>query len=258
MPHTPPHPTPLARHRPALRVVRGGAAPAGHGVAARDAACGAAIQRVIESITAAIIERRLLPGTRLAERKLAAIFRASRTLVRHALIQLSRDGLVRLQPARGASVAAPNMAEARQLFAARQLIEGALIKQLARAITPPQIAQLRAHLQAERAAVGRGDVAARTRLLAEFHVLLARLLGNDVLAQVLTDLLTRSSLLTLMAQSHHAAELACSAHAAIVDALESGDAREATRLMQRHLCSVERQLRLERRRPDLALVLKQP
>jgi DNA-binding GntR family transcriptional regulator len=155
-------------------------------------------------------------------------------------------------------VAAPNMAEARQLFAARQLIEGALIKQLARGITPAQVAQLRAHLQAERAAVARGDVAARTRLLAQFHVLLARLIGNDVLAQVLTDLLTRSSLITLMPPSHHAAEAACSAHAAIVDALEGSDAREAVRLMQRHLSCVERRLRLERRRPDLALVLKQP
>ncbi len=101
-----------------------------------------------------------MPGTKLAEQKLADIFRVSRTLVRQALNQLSRDRLVRLQPARGATVAAPSVDEARQVFEARQLIEGAMIKQLARTITPAQIAELRMHLNAERDAITRTDIRA--------------------------------------------------------------------------------------------------
>jgi DNA-binding GntR family transcriptional regulator len=241
--------------------VRGSGKPAPSGRnddAAPDDAASTATQRIVESITAAIAERRLMPGTRLTEQKLADIFRVSRTLVRQALNQLSRDRLVRLQPARGATVATPSVAEARQVFAARQLIEGALIRQLARTITPAQVTQLRAHLHAERAAIARTDIAGRTRLLADFHVVLARQLGNEVLAQLLNDLLTRSSLIALMYQSTHSAEESYDEHMAIVDALERHDARDAVRLTSRHLTNVERNLRLDPRRPDLALVLKNP
>ncbi|MCW5656480.1 MAG: GntR family transcriptional regulator [Burkholderiaceae bacterium] len=235
-----------------MRVIRPGTPPPSAG---RADAAQTATQRIVDSITAAIAERRLMPGTKLAEQKLADIFRVSRTLVRQALNQLSRDRLVVLQPARGATVASPSVAEARQVFEARQLIEGALIKQLARTITPAQVAELRAHLQAERAAVQRTDISGRTQLLADFHVVLARLLGNEVLAQLLRDLLMRSSLIALMYQSTHSAEESYAEHVAIVDALERADAREAARLTRLHLSSVEHNLRLDPRRPDLALVL---
>ena len=243
---------PVPRGRVALRVIQRSVPPP---PPARSEAAQTATQRIVDSITAAIAERRLMPGTKLAEQKLADIFRVSRTLVRQALNQLSRDRLVLLQPARGATVAAPSVTEARQVFEARQLIEGAMIKQLARTITPAQITELRSHLQAERAAVQRTDVSGRTRLLADFHVVLARLMGNEVLAQLLRDLLTRSSLISLMYQSSHSAEESYAEHVAIVDALERGDARDAARLTLKHLGSVERNLRLDPRRPDLALVL---
>lgn len=58
-------------------------------------------------LTRAIVEHRLQPGTKLAEQKLADHFGVSRTLVRQALFQLSQNRLVRLEPARGAFVAAP-------------------------------------------------------------------------------------------------------------------------------------------------------
>ena len=244
----------ITRRRVRLRVIRTGTPPPAP-PGGRDEAAQTATQRIVDSITAAIAERRLMPGTKLAEQKLADIFRVSRTLVRQALNQLSRDRLVRLEPARGATVAAPSVAEARQVFAARQLIEGAMIKQLARSITPAQVTELRAHLQAERTAVQRTDISGRTQLLADFHVVLARLMGNEVLAQLLRDLLTRSSLIALMYQSTHSAEESYAEHVAIVDALERGDARDATRLTLKHLSSVERNLRLDPRRPDLALVL---
>ena len=48
--------------------------------------------------------------------------------------------------------------------------------------------------------------AGRTRLLADFHVVLARMAGNDVLVQMLVDLLSRCSLIALMYQSSHSAE----------------------------------------------------
>jgi DNA-binding GntR family transcriptional regulator len=214
-----------------------------------------ATQRIVESITAAIVARRLMPGTKLGEQKLADIFDVSRTLVRQALNQLSRDRLVTLEPARGARVATPSVDEARQVFEVRKMIEGAMVRRLAGAITDAQVAELRAHLRAEQAAVSRTDVPGRTHLLADFHVVLARMLGNDVLARLLGELLSQSSLIALMYQSSHSAEASYAEHVAIVDALERRDAKAAMRLAEQHLGHVERNLRLDPRAPDLAQVL---
>lgn len=215
-----------------------------------------ATQRIAESITAAIVERRLMPGTKLAEQKIADIFAVSRTIVRQALNQLSRDHLVTLEPARGAFVAMPSVEEAQQVFEVRAMIETAMVRQLCARITEAQIAQLRAHLRDEREAVTRTDVPGRTRLLADFHVLLARTLGNEVLAQWLTDLLGRSSLISLMYQSSHSAQHSQDEHVHIVDALEKRDARAAVRLMEQHIANVERNLRLDPHSPDLAAALR--
>jgi DNA-binding GntR family transcriptional regulator len=217
---------------------------------------GGMTQRIADAITAAIVERRLMPGTRLVEQQIADIFKVSRTLVRQALNQLSRDRLVTLEPARGACVAQPSVDEAHQVFEVRLMLEAAMVREIAGRITPDQIAQLREHLRSEREAVSRTDVPGRTRLLADFHVVLARLMGNEVLAQILTDLLSRSSLISLMYQSSHSAEQSQAEHEAIVAALERGDAEAAVALLHQHLGNVERNLRLNPRVNDLASVLQ--
>jgi DNA-binding GntR family transcriptional regulator len=240
----------VIHERPSARPSRRAPAPAAKGPPA------SSTQRIVESIVEAIIERRLMPGTKLAEAQIGELFAVSRTVVRQALNQLSRDRLVTLEPARGAFVALPSVEEARQVFETRQLIEAGVVRELCARITPSQLAQLRAHLRHEREAVTRADVSGRTRLLADFHVVLARMLGNEVLAQLLADLLSRSSLISLMYQSSHSAEHSQQEHVAIVDALERHDVRGAMRLMQQHLHSVERNLHLQPRGSDLAGALR--
>lgn len=219
-------------------------------------AAGTMTARIVQSITTAIVERRLMPGTKLAEQQIADIFKVSRTLVRQALMQLSRDRLVTLEPARGAFVAQPSVEEARQVFEVRQMLETSMIRQLCKRITDAQITELRGHLAAEREAVLRTDVTGRTRLLADFHVILARMLGNETLARLLGDLLSRSALISLMYQSSHSAEHSQDEHIAIVDALAARDARTAVRLMEAHLDHVEQNLRLDPRVKDLSAVLQ--
>ncbi len=232
-----------------LKLVRSGAAAAPVG----------STQRIVDAIVQAIVERRLRPGTKLAESQLGELFSVSRTVVRQALNQLSRDRLITLEPARGAFVAQPSIDEARQVFETRQLIEAGIVRELCARVTPAQIATLRAHLKQEREAVARTDasgVLGRTHLLADFHVVLARLLGNEVLAQLLADLLSRSSLIALMYQSSHSAEHSQAEHVDIVDALERRDARAAVKLMSHHLQMVERNLRLDPRPTDLGQALR--
>jgi DNA-binding GntR family transcriptional regulator len=247
----------MARSRAPLKLIP---PPAGRGASrSRGGAAEAdasTTQRIVDAITTAIVERRLMPGTKLAEAQIGELFDVSRTVVRQALNRLSRDRLVTLAPARGAHVAQPSVEEARQVFEVRALIEAALVRRLAAQITPAQVAELRAHLRAERDAVARTDVPGRTSLLADFHVVLARMLGNEVLAQLLADLLARSSLIALMYQSSHSAGHSQAEHVQIVDALERRDAKAAVRLMEHHLSSVERNLRLDPRVPDLAAALR--
>lgn len=213
-------------------------------------------EQIVDAITNAIVERRLMPGTKLVEQQIADVFDVSRTVVRQALNRLSRDHLVTLEPSRGAFVAMPSIEEARQVFEVRRLLEVGMVRQLAASATDAQLAQLRTHLRAERQAVAQADVSGRTRLLADFHVVLARLLGNEVLASLMADLLSRSQLIALMYQSGLSAEHSQAEHVQIVEALERRDSRTAARLMEHHLASVERNLRLDPRTPDLAAVLR--
>ena len=131
-----------------------------------------------------------------------------------------------------------------------------MVRRLCAAVTDEQIAGLREHLRHEGDAVARTDVTGRTRLLADFHVVLARLLGNEVLAHLLADLLSRCSLIALMYQSSHSAEHSAAEHVAIVDAIERRDARAAARLMESHLGNVERNLQLHPRVGDLAELIR--
>ena len=220
------------------------------------AAVGGSTQRIVTSITEAIVERRLMPGTKLAEQQIADLFTVSRTVVRQALNQLSRDRLITLSPARGAFVAEPSIEEARQVFEVRKMIESSMVHQLCAVVTPQQVVQLRQHLSHEHEAVMRVDVAGRTRLLADFHVTLARMLDNEVLAQLLADLLARCSLIALMYQSSHSAVHSAAEHVAIVEAIERQDGRAAARLMEKHLGNVECSLQMQPRASDLAAALR--
>ena len=212
---------------------------------------------IVETLTRAIVEHRLLPGTKLAEQKLADHFGVSRTLVRQALFQLAQNRLVTLSPARGAFVSTPSVEEARQVFAVRRMLETEMTRAFVRSATPARIKSLRAHVASEQAAVDGADIHSRTQLLGDFHVRMAELMGNEVLAQMLGDLISRSALITLMYQSDSAAAHSHEEHAAIVAALAARDEEGAVALMQAHLEHVEAGLTFDRKQPvnDLSMAL---
>ncbi len=212
---------------------------------------------IVEALTKAIVEHRLHPGTKLAEQKLADHFGVSRTLVRQALFQLSQNRLIRLEPARGAFVAAPSVLEAQQVFAVRRMLEAEMTRAFVREVTPAKIKALKEHVAQEKNAVARNDAASRTELLGDFHVRMAELMGNEVLAQLLGELISRCALITLMYQTASAAEHSNDEHANIVKALAAKDEERAVRLMSEHLLNVERNLAFDRKVPgnDLSMAL---
>ena len=212
---------------------------------------------IVEALTKAIVERRLHPGTKLAEQKLADHFGVSRTLVRQALFQLSQNRLIRLEPARGAFVAAPSVLEAKQVFAVRRMLEAEMTRAFVREVTPAKIRALKEHVAQEKNAVARNDAAGRTALLGDFHVRMAELMGNEVLAQLLGELISRCALITLMYQTASAAEHSNAEHADIVKALAAKDEARAVHLMSEHLLNVEKNLAFDRKMPsnDISMAL---
>ena len=213
--------------------------------------------QIVQALTQAIVEHRLQPGTKLAEQKLADHFGVSRTLVRQALLQLSQHQLVTLEPARGAFVAAPSVLEAKQVFAVRRMLESEMTRAFVRQVTPAQIRALRKHLGQEKLAVQRDDARGRTELLGDFHVRMAELMGNDVLAQLLSQLISRCALIALMYQTSRAAEHSNDEHGEIVKAVAAKDEDRAVKLMNDHLVSVEKNLSFDRKLPtnDISMAL---
>ncbi|MEQ1775118.1 MAG: GntR family transcriptional regulator [Burkholderiales bacterium] len=204
----------------------------------------ASTETIVARITNALVEQRLPPGTKLGEVALGEVFGVSRTKIRQALIRLAQDKLITLLPARGAFVTKPEPRDARELFDARRVIERVLIERFTASATRAQIATLRDHIARERAAIAAGDAALRNRLLGEFHVLIAEMVGNSVLAELLRELMQRSTLVTLHYQNERAASCSSSEHTALLDAVRQRDAIGAVRLMEQHLTHVERDLAL--------------
>jgi DNA-binding GntR family transcriptional regulator len=213
---------------------------------------------IVEALTKAIVEHRLHPGTKLAEQKLADHFGVSRTLVRQALFQLSQNRLIRLEPARGAFVAAPSVTEARQVFAVRRMLEAEMTRAFVREVTPSRIKQLKDHHIRQKASAKESkDPAHRIEVQGDFHIQMARLLDNDVLVQMMIELLSRCSLITLMYRKDNAPEHSEDDHEELIKAISARDEARAAQLMDEHLQRLEDALTFDRKIPsnDISMAL---
>jgi DNA-binding GntR family transcriptional regulator len=193
---------------------------------------------VYDSLRQAIIEQALKPGVKLPEDSIGEAFGVSRTIVRNALVRLDAEGLVEIQPNRGASVAEPTIEEAYDIFDMRQCLEREVMQRLCRLDPRPVVKTLKAHLAEESKALG-NDVARSIRLAGEFHILLAELTGSRVLATYVNEIVSRCSLIMARFAQVHSAECGVQEHAEIIDAISDGDADRAIARMHHHLHGVQ-------------------
>src|SRR3954464_14907703 len=105
--------------------------------------------RVRDELQHAILEGVLQPGERLRAEALAQRFGTSRTPVREALLQLEAQGLVDVEPNRGAVVRRFDRAALRDLYEVRALLEPQAAARAARRIGPEAIRELEALCEAE-------------------------------------------------------------------------------------------------------------
>ena len=202
-------------------------------------------EAIYRGIYDAIFEHRLPPATRLAEDALGEIFGVSRTVVRKALFRLAYDKIVEIRPNRGAAVASPTIEEARDVFDTRRVLERAVIEDACETADSPALDDLRRLARAEEAAHAEGDRQAVIRHSGDFHLRLARIAGNTVIADFLRELISRTSLIIALYESAGPATCAAHEHMALIDAVDAGDATRAAALMDAHLHAIEASLQLD-------------
>jgi DNA-binding GntR family transcriptional regulator len=189
---------------------------------------------VYRALKRAIIEQALTPGTKLPEDAIGERLGVSRTLVREALLRLDSEGLVELRPNRGACVAQPSLEDGQDIFAVRSALERLVVQTLAGRLTPEQHRRIEAHVAEEERASGR-EAATSIRLAGEFHIMLAEMTGNTLLARYVNEVVSRCSLILALYGRPHSSECGVSEHRQVLEALASGDAERASGLMAEHL-----------------------
>jgi DNA-binding GntR family transcriptional regulator len=199
---------------------------------------------IYHKIHRAIAERRLLPGSRLVEDQLAEVFGVSRMRIRWVLQSLARDKVVTLHRNRGACVAEPTVKEAREVFAARRLIEGALAREIIRATDDKALKRLKAHIRKEVAAEKSHDRAMELRTSHEFHTLLAEIVGNSVVVDFLRELMARSALITAIFERPDISVCSHFTHGLLIDLIEKKDEQGLVDAMLGHLNEIESYLTL--------------
>jgi DNA-binding GntR family transcriptional regulator len=196
---------------------------------------------VVQGILTAISQKRLKPGTKLGEDRLARALGTTRIHIRQALAHLASRKIVVQFPNRGAFVYRPTWEEAREMFAARRVIEAATVAAAIDRLDKPGKALLKAHMARE-AADDRSDRWASLSLTAEFHILIAQLAGNHVLLDMARELILRTSLAIATFEQPGAPDCSPDSHPDIGELVLARDKAAAVAAMTHHLDDIERRI----------------
>lgn len=197
-------------------------------------------RRVYERLRDEIVAGALVPGAQLVEARIAADLGVSKTPVREALIRLQRDGLVEIEPYRGARVLEPSAEDIREILELRLVIESQIARDLA--VTGPAhvLDALEDSVAASRSALAAGAQQELLDSLTAFSDIFAGACGNSRMVKLLIDL--RSVLLLIGNTSLRAPgreERSIAEHEAILAALRASDAEAAAAATERHIHSIE-------------------
>lgn len=139
-----------------------------------------ATARATDTLRAMILDRQLSPGQQLRQEKIAEVLGLSRSPLREALRTLESEGLVRHSVNQGYFVASLSRTELHQIYLMRRLLEDEVLRRSVARMSDSDITELRAANRAvldavEQDAIGRILTANRN-----FHFLLFRYSGLDL------------------------------------------------------------------------------
>jgi phosphonate utilization transcriptional regulator len=198
----------------------------------------------LTSVVHAEIERLILagelpPGAKLTEAMLAQRLGVSRGPIREAFRMLEESGLVQLEKNRGVFVRQIALDEAVEIYDLRAMLDEAVGRQLAQAISADRLKALRAQVdQMDKLAKAtpRGAASAGYhRLNLAFHDLLVDSTGNRKLVAMYRRVVNELSLVR-RANLADGRQIATSVaeHRAILKAIAAGDADAAGRALRAH------------------------
>jgi DNA-binding GntR family transcriptional regulator len=193
-------------------------------------------ERVAESLRAALVSGRMVPGTTYSIPALAEQFGVSATPVREAMLDLVNEGIMSAVPNKGFRVVELSDAELDQITELRRLLEVPTVGELAGAIDRAAVRRLRSLADAVSDAARRGDVVGYVEADRELHLALLAEAGNPRLVEMVGRLRDQSRLYGLEQLAAEGVLVdSATEHMRLIDTLESGDRRAAERVMAHHL-----------------------
>jgi DNA-binding GntR family transcriptional regulator len=191
---------------------------------------------VARKLREAIMSGNLKPGQRLVERELCEMMGVSRPSIREALRLLEADGLVNTVPHRGPMVSTISLEEARQLYAARAVLEGFAGRECARLHDPAVVRKIGEALGRLKIALAESDMIAVLEAKTDFYAALIGGCQNAFIERMLKPLHDRITLLRITSMSHpKRVNKSLREVTAIWRAIQSGDEDLAERCCVDHI-----------------------
>jgi DNA-binding GntR family transcriptional regulator len=197
---------------------------------------------IYEQMVDALVDQRMLPGTRLNELALCEVFKVPRRDMEKVLLRLSFNGLVTFIPNRGAFVTSCDAVEARAILSARKVMEAGIVEMVALRATGSDFKRLEQNIQKEDECRHAGRMREAVKHSGEFHILLAEITGNAILCDQIKQLVARTSLVVSLYENPNGLSCWHGDHATLLKHLRAHKARPAMTLMQRHLDHLEESL----------------
>src|SRR6267143_1680360 len=186
-----------------------------------------------------IVSGRVHPNQRLVEADIARQLGAGRSAIRAALVRLDQEGLVVLEPNRGARVRLVSDREALEIEEVRVALEQMLARHAAAHITPAGVRNLRQILEEMTARVQAGDPLGYSELNSRFHEMIWGIADQAVASTLVANLKSQSirfQYRTILQPGRPDRSLR--EHAAIFEALASRDPDASEAAMREHLSRV--------------------
>jgi DNA-binding GntR family transcriptional regulator len=191
---------------------------------------------VAQKLREAIMSGTFKPGQRLVERELCEMTGVSRPSIREALRLLEADGMVNTVPHRGPVVSTISLEEARQLYAARAVLEGFAGRECARLRDPAVARRMGNALTRLKAAFAKADMVAVLEAKTEFYAALIGGCQNAFIERMLKPLHDRITLLRITSMSQpKRTNKSLREVTAIWRAIQSGDEDLAERCCVDHI-----------------------
>lgn len=139
---------------------------------------------VYEELKRQILVGEISPGTRMMEVELADVMGVSRTPVREAIRKLEKEGLVSIEPRKGAYASNISIKDMVDVLEVRQGLEEMAAMLAAGRITEEQKEELLEILAGYRNAVEAANIEESIRYDEAFHIKIVSISGNKTLEQV--------------------------------------------------------------------------